>query len=119
MTVDFVVFALMRSSDFVEFVVVDFDVEFSFLVLKIVELSFLRLVVVVSVSFVVGFVWFLEGVFVLLDLIVLVWFFEMLIGLINLVWFLELGFFFKGCSCSVSSSNNVLVVIFDECFRLS
>lgn len=98
MTVDFVVFALMRSSDFVEFaVVVDFDVEFSFLVLKIVELSFLRLVVVVSVSFVVGFVWFLEGVFVLLDLIVLVWFFEMLFGLINLVWFLELGFFFKGC----------------------
>lgn len=117
--------------DFVEFVVEAFDVEFSFFVLKVVELSFLSEVVVsvrvvLEVSFETfdGLVWFLEERLLVLDLMVLVWFFEerLLFGLINLVWFLVLlDFFFKGCSysSSCSASNNVLLLILDNCFLLS
>jgi len=116
--------------DFVEFVVEAFDVELSFLVFKVVELSFLsevvvsvRVVLEVSFESFDGFVWFLEERLLVLDLMVLVWFFEerLLFGLINLVWFLVLDFFFKGCSYSSSSSasNNVLLLILDNCFLLS
>lgn len=116
--------------DFVEFVVVAFDVELSFLVFKVVELSFLsevvvsvRVVLEVSFESLDGFVWFFEERLLVLDLMVLVWFFEerLLFGLINLVWFLVLDFFFKGCSysSSCSASNNVLLPILDSCFLLS
>lgn len=110
--------------DFVELLLVeDFDVEFSFLVLKVVELSFLSEVVlsVKVVLLLVGFddfVWFLEiRLLLVLDLMVLVWFFEerLLFGsLINLVWFLVLlDFFFS------TSNSNIVLVGFVNCFVLS
>lgn len=116
---------LTRSNeiDFVELLLVeDFDVEFSFLVLKVVELSFLSEVVlsVKVVLLLVGFddfVWFLEiRLLSVLDLMVLVWFFEerLLFGLINLVWFLVLlDFFFS------TSNSNIVLVGFVNCFLLS
>lgn len=114
---DFLVEVVTELFGFVTFVelVKAFDVEFSFLVLKDVELllSFLRLVSVRVVLEELSLVWFLEEVRLLLDLMVLVWFLEelrLVLGLINLVWFLVLDFFFKGCSYSSSNSNILLLL---------